>query len=35
LQIRYCRLCEQIIPDLVANETHVQSKSHKKNREDL
>ena len=35
LQIRYCRLCEQIIAESVTNEAHVQAKAHKKNREDL
>ena len=35
LQIRYCRLCEQIISEASSNEAHVLSKSHKKVRDDL
>ena len=35
LQVRYCRLCEVIIPEPQSNETHIQSKAHKKVRDDL
>jgi hypothetical protein len=34
-QVRYCRLCESIIPEAMTNEAHVQSKAHKKIRDDL
>jgi hypothetical protein len=33
--VRYCRLCEIIIPESQTNEAHIQSKSHKKVRDDL
>ena len=33
--LRYCRLCDLIIPEHLTNEAHVQSKSHKKTREEL
>jgi len=35
LNIRYCRLCDLIIPDHFTNESHTQTKSHKKTRDDL
>lgn len=35
VNIRYCRLCETLIPENINNETHLLIKSHKKTREDL
>jgi hypothetical protein len=35
LSIRYCRLCEMIIPDSQTTEAHFNIKSHKKTRDDL
>ena len=34
-QLRYCRLCDLIIPDHCSNESHILVKSHKKIREEL
>ena len=33
--IRYCRLCDLVIPEHLTNEAHLQLKSHKRTREDL
>lgn len=33
--IRYCRLCDLVIPDHLNNEAHINLKSHKRTREDL
>jgi hypothetical protein len=33
--VRYCRLCDLVIPDHSTNEAHVQLKSHRKTREEL
>ena len=35
LNIKYCRLCDLLIPDHMSMEVHLQIKSHKKTREDL
>jgi len=35
LSLRYCRLCDLILPDHSNNEAHFAMKSHKKTREDL
>jgi hypothetical protein len=35
LSLRYCRLCDLIIPDHCTSENHIQIKSHKKTREEL
>lgn len=33
--LRYCRLCDLILPDHLTNDAHVQMKSHKKTRDEL
>ena len=35
LQIRFCRLCDLILPDHCTNEAHIHVKAHKKTRDDL
>ena len=35
LNMKYCRLCDLLIPDHMSMEVHVQIKSHKKTREEL
>jgi hypothetical protein len=35
LSMRYCRLCEVIIPEGQSNEAHFNLKNHKKTRDDL
>ena len=35
MHLKYCRLCELIIPDHCSAETHLQIKSHKRTRDDL
>ncbi len=35
LNLRYCRLCDLLIPDHLTNEAHTQVKSHKKTRDEL